>query len=317
MQIAELRRTEERLAKSFDRDSAAIQEARTQQAVAATKLGRDGESDPVANLKRAEILLDSATKALDGISRKTAAIQLLDRLFQQQRSQLAEECTRPFVEKITAYLQCLFGPRVKAAIKLEDGQFAGIEIARPDFGDVAFDFRELSGGAAEQVATAARLAMAQILAEEHDGSLPVVFDDAFTNSDSDRVLKIQSMLDLAAENGLQVIVLSCNSADYSGSGAKEIPLKPRRFAGPTTSFAEESPVGNPETPTNSPSPAVNPGDMEKFLTALREAGGKSGNAALQAALGWDDGTYTAVKENLLTSGQITKGQGRGGSVSLV
>jgi hypothetical protein len=33
------------------------------------------------------------------------------------------------------------------------------------------------------------------------------------------------MLYLAAENGLQVIVFSCNPADYSGAGAKEITIE--------------------------------------------------------------------------------------------
>lgn len=224
-QIDQLRRTVDRLEKSMEADREALNKATTDQAIASTKLGRDGSSDPVANLKRARILHETASKTLESIQRKTGAIQLLDRLFQEQRSQLAKECTRPFVDKITTYLRCIFGPKVFAEVVMEEGQFAGIRMARPDYGNVAFEFNELSGGAAEQVAAAARLAMAQILAEEHAGSLPVVFDDSFTNSDSGRVAQIKDMLHLAADSGLQIIVFSCNPSDYSGSGAKETTLE--------------------------------------------------------------------------------------------
>ncbi|MFM7109120.1 MAG: ATP-binding protein, partial [Planctomycetaceae bacterium] len=71
----------------------------------------------------------------------------------------------------------------------------------------------------EQVAAAFRLAMADILAADHDGCLPIVFDDAFVNSDPARISAVQAMLDRAAERGLQVIVLSCNHRDYDGFGA--------------------------------------------------------------------------------------------------
>lgn len=225
LQIDQLRRTVTRLEKSLETDRETLNKATTDQAIASTRLSRNGASDPVANLKRAKILHENASKNLAGIQRKTNALQLLDSLFQEQKTQLAKECTLPFVEKITTYLRCIFGAKVTAEAVMEDGQFAGIRVARPDYGNVAFEFNELSGGAAEQVAAAARLAMVQILAEEHGGCLPVVFDDSFTNSDSERVAQIKDMLHLAADSGLQIIVFSCNPSDYSGSGAKETTLE--------------------------------------------------------------------------------------------
>jgi uncharacterized protein YhaN len=89
---------------------------------------------------------------------------------------------------------------------------------------VTWDFSQLSGGTKEQVAAAFRLAMAEILAEGHDGSLPIVFDDAFTNADDDRQHRLQRLLDLAADRGLQVIVFSCTPQDYAGLGACHISL---------------------------------------------------------------------------------------------
>ena len=73
-----------------------------------------------------------------------------------------------------------------------------------------------------RLAAAVRLAMAEILAADHDGCLPLVFDDAFAYTDPERVQFLQRMLDLAALRGLQVIVLTCTPDDYSGLGASEI-----------------------------------------------------------------------------------------------
>ncbi|MBN1629150.1 MAG: hypothetical protein JW990_05265, partial [Thermoleophilia bacterium] len=91
-------------------------------------------------------------------------------------------------------------------------------------GEGAFSFEELSWGAREQVAGAVRLAIAELLAAEHDGTLPVVFDDAFAYSDPERVNTLQRMLDLAAVRGLQVIVLTCNPSDYAALGARQVTL---------------------------------------------------------------------------------------------
>ena len=62
------------------------------------------------------------------------------------------------------------------------------------------------------------------LADDHDGCLPVVFDDAFTNSAPDRIQSLQGMLDLAARRGLQVILLTCDSAGYAALGATTFTL---------------------------------------------------------------------------------------------
>lgn len=53
------------------------------------------------------------------------------------------------------------------------------------------------------------------------GCLPVVFDDAFVNSDPGRIKLLQGMRDLAASKGLQVLVLTCNLSVYAGVGGEE------------------------------------------------------------------------------------------------
>lgn len=122
-----------------------------------------------------------------------------------------------------SYLKRLFGPEARAVVTFEDNAFKRIELVRSAQGG-AMPFDSLSGGTREQVAAAVRLAIAELLAANHDGSLPVVFDDAFAYSDPDRVNTMQGMLDLGASRGLQVIVLSCNPSDYAGLGARSVTL---------------------------------------------------------------------------------------------
>jgi len=119
-------------------------------------------------------------------------------------------------------LQRLFGHDVQVKVTLQDNQFESLTLSRG--GQTTFGFDSLSQGAREQIAAAFRLALAEILAESHDGSLPIVFDDAFAHSDPDRVQRLQSMLDLAATRGLQVLLLTCTPADYAQLGAKEVRL---------------------------------------------------------------------------------------------
>jgi uncharacterized protein YhaN len=107
-------------------------------------------------------------------------------------------------------------------VVLTEGGIEQLELVR--VGETAVPFVGLSGGAREQTAAAVRLALAEILAADYDGCLPVVFDDAFAYADPERIESLQRMLDLGAVRGLQVIVLTCTPADYAGFGAREVRL---------------------------------------------------------------------------------------------
>ena len=67
------------------------------------------------------------------------------------------------------------------------------------------DFAQLSGGLKEQLNAAVRMAIAHTLSEVYDGCLPLLFDDAFTNTDPVR-LDVKSMLRQAVDLGLQVVL---------------------------------------------------------------------------------------------------------------
>ena len=217
-----------RLKRACDQAGETKREAETKRAVAQAALRSDGTDDPEAALALTEAHVRSAQDHLASVRRKAAAIRLLDQLFLDEQRSLAERFTKPFAEKISAYLQCLFGAGARATVTLADNAFTGLQLVRPSQGGGSTCFDTLSGGAREQVAAAVRLAMAEVLAADHDGCLPLVFDDAFAYSDPERVQILQRMLDLAASRGLQLIILTCNSSDYAALGARQIAVRPER-----------------------------------------------------------------------------------------
>ncbi len=219
----QLKLDQERLKRAILKAQEDRRAAGNEAAAAKAMLHRDGTTDPEAAQALAEAALASARERHATAERHAGAILLLADLFSEEQRSLADEFTRPLAEKVSIYLQCLFGRDARATVTLKDQAFESLRLARPEG---TFDFTDLSGGAREQAAAAFRLATAEILADNFGGTLPLVFDDAFTNSDPDRVQALQRMLDLAASRGLQIIVLTCNPADYSGLGAETIKITP-------------------------------------------------------------------------------------------
>jgi len=216
---------QERLGRVIQNAQETIGNAEQQRAAAQALLQTDGAEDPCAELAQARARLAAAEQRLQAAQRHANAIALVHELFEAQQRELAEHFSRPLAEKITTYLQPVFGPQARAVARFDGNDFTGVELVRPDMpGALSFD--ALSGGTQEQVAAAVRLAIAELLAANNDGTLPVVFDDAFANSDPNRIALLQRTLDLGARRGLQIIVLTCHSAYYTALGAQQVVLGP-------------------------------------------------------------------------------------------
>ena len=311
----------ERLQRAWTETDRQRQDAQTSRAVSQAALRSDGTVDPNAALAQAEAKLEAATEHLKAVSRKAKAIALVDSLFKEEQRALADQFSQPLAKKISGYLQCLFGPDAKAVVTFEDNTFKSIRLVRPAQ-DEASSFESLSGGTREQVAAAVRLAIAELLAVDHDNSLPIVFDDAFAYSDPERVNALQRMLDFGASRGLQIIVLTCNPSDYAALGARQINLKSELIknahpADNSPPVVNENTSGSEtaaESSSASPSLIIDK-DCESFMTALSDLGGKSGNQCLRENLGWDEVRYAAVKNQLISQNRIVPGKGRGGSIA--
>ncbi len=199
-------------------------DAEKRRAGAQALLASKGSEDPYAELNEAEAKFIEAEKQFQAKKRHAEAIKLVRNLFKAKQQELTERFSQPLAKKISTYLQPVFGSQTTVIAEFEGDKFKGVKVERP--GLPALSFESLSGGTKEQVATAVRLAIAELLAESHDGTLPIVFDDAFVNSDPNRIEGLLRTLDLGARRGLQIIVLTCHSAYYTNLGAKVVSLSP-------------------------------------------------------------------------------------------
>jgi DNA repair exonuclease SbcCD ATPase subunit len=209
----------DRFTRAITQQETRRREAENQRLIARDRLTLDGSSDPEADLSHAQARCQAARELHASEQRRAKAIEKLHLLFSSSREAIDRSLVQPLADRISGYLQCLFGPGTEVRVNLSDTGIQGLDLIRP--GDPAFSFATLSGGAKEQVAAATRLALAEILATDHDGTLPILFDDAFAYTDPERVQSLQRMLDLAAFRGLQIIVLTCTPKDYATFGAEE------------------------------------------------------------------------------------------------
>jgi recombinational DNA repair ATPase RecF len=219
-----LAREQTRLERAIANLRSQRQDADTTRQVAREKLRREGTDDPREDLARAAVRRRLAAAKLANARREAEATKLLARLFAAKKQDVESQFVAPLSSRVADYLRTILGPDTAVEIAYSGGEFGKLSVARGEFGNVTWDFSSLSGGTREQVAAAFRLAMAEILAESHDGTLPIIFDDAFTNADADRQQKLQRLLDLAADRGLQVIVFSCTPEAYAGLGAHHVSL---------------------------------------------------------------------------------------------
>lgn len=325
LQSAALKSDIQRLGTVMEDAKREIGSAQQQQAAARERMRLHGTTDPHADVEAARARHERAEKHFRELEAQAKAVQFLATLAGESQQRMAQQFTQPLVEAVQGYLECIFGTGASLGVewKAEAGAFATLTVSRERQGLGNFPFDSLSGGAREQVGVAMRLAMAEVLAADHGGCLPIVLDDAFTNSDPDRVRLLHRMLYRAAERGLQLIVLTSNPEHYNTLGAREVrltrPVLPGVMASPPsspesapTAVAGESEVAGPEEQAGAVS--VTSDQTGAFLDRLDREGGKSGNLALRESLGWDEATYDAVKAHLVRQGAVELGRGRGGSV---
>jgi DNA repair exonuclease SbcCD ATPase subunit len=216
-----------RLEAAIRQMEAGVQDAVEVRAGAAALLMQSGHQDPHDELARAVADVERAEARVGELRAQAEAIRYLAQVAEEAGKAESDRIRQQLAGVVGGYLACLYG--VGAAVAFEgglgDADGRSVRVMREAASLGAFDFGALSCGAREQVAMALRLGMAQVLAKDHDGCLPVVLDDVFVNSDATRVAGLQRMLYHAAAQGLQVIVLTCSPGDYAGLGAREIALE--------------------------------------------------------------------------------------------
>lgn len=197
-------------------------------------LRSEGIEDPVGDAREAAAIVARVEAEFAAVQQEAEAMKLLRELYHGAQQALADRFTRPLIERTRDYLRCLFGEGAAIALQHSPKGFSNLTVSRAH--GPAVEFSSLSLGAREQVAAAFRLAAAEFLAGEHEGALPMIFDDSFAYSDPDRVRVLQNMLDLAASRGLQLVILSCTPADYATLGARQMML-----SGPAPALPKHAP----------------------------------------------------------------------------
>ena len=173
------------------------------------RLHGDGRIDLQAELEQKQAELESRLEDQERLEKEAGMLTLLRRLLEEEQNAMATQYTAPLTERIGRYLAQVFpqAPQPSLSYDARKG-FAELQWRRGN--EAAFGFDVLSTGAREQFAAALRVTMAEVLAEAYDGTLPVLFDDAFANSDPERQAGVYRMLQRAADQGLQVILLTCD-----------------------------------------------------------------------------------------------------------
>jgi hypothetical protein len=221
----------QRLDRAIANLQAAKTDAETKRTLARARLEREGTTDPCEDLARAAARRRLAAAEQARATREAEAIRLLATLFGEKKREVESRFVAPLTSRVRDYLERLYGDGTSVNVEHDGGRFSRLTLSRRGVGDATFEFSQLSAGAKEQVAAAFRLAMAEVLAEDYEGCLPVVFDDAFVNSDADRQRALQRLLDLAASRGLQVIVLACRPESYATLGAAIVSLDANPYVG--------------------------------------------------------------------------------------
>jgi len=174
-----------------------------------------GSSNPAAELELAQAQLEDALRERERLEQEGRALLLLQERFHQAQTELANRYSEPLRMAMNPYLELLVGEPQQALLSFDpQAGFNKLQLLQQQ---EAYDFDRLSGGMREQMAGALRLAMAEVLQGAYDGVLPLVFDDAFTNTDRDRLQLLQRMLERGMEQGVQIVLLSCHPEDYRSS----------------------------------------------------------------------------------------------------
>ncbi|MEB3165127.1 MAG: AAA family ATPase [Cyanobacteriota bacterium] len=221
---AGLKAEDQSLAQRIAALEAQEQDAREARIRGEERLYGDGSTDLQAEREQKQAELETRQQDQERLEKEAAMLTLLRQLLDEEQNAMGSQYAAPMLSRIGRYLAQVFpdAPEVRLGYDARSG-FQGLEWRRGQ--EAAFPFEQLSTGAREQFAAALRVSMAEVLAEAYDGSLPVLFDDAFANSDPERQRGVHRMLAAAADQGLQVILLSCDpERSQTISGARQIRL---------------------------------------------------------------------------------------------
>ena len=214
----------QRLSRQIEQLEQQEREANEARIRAEERLHADGSTDLQAEQEQKQAELESRLQEQERLEKEAGMLTLLRRLLDEEQNAMGSQYTAPILSRIGRYLGEVFPEAPEASLAYDArGGFQGLQWRRGQ--ENAFSFEVLSTGAREQFAASLRVTMAEVLAEAYDGCLPVLFDDAFAYSDPERQAGVYRMLSQAADQGLQVLLLTCDPERSQGiAGAGRVVL---------------------------------------------------------------------------------------------
>ena len=173
-------------------------------------------------LARARRRLDELERECGRYRREVETLGLLLGVLRDAERDAKERYVGPVVRRLRPYLQALFPG---AELEVDDA-FRITAVARAG---ACEPFEHLSEGTREQVGILARLAFAELLADQGRPAV-VVLDDALVFSDDQRIEQMFEILARAGEK-LQIIVLTCRERVFRGLAAHRLRLEPLAAVG--------------------------------------------------------------------------------------
>ena len=206
---------QQRLSRQIEQLEQQEREANEARIRAEERLHADGSTDLQAEQEQKQAELESRLQEQERLEKEAGMLTLLRRLLDEEQNAMGSQYTTPILSRIGRYLGEVFPDAPEASLAYDArGGFQGLQWRRGQ--ENAFSFEVLSTGAREQFAASLRVTMAEVLAETYDGCLPVLFDDAFAYSDPERQAGVYRMLNQAADQGLQVLLLTCDPERSQG-----------------------------------------------------------------------------------------------------
>jgi DNA repair exonuclease SbcCD ATPase subunit len=199
----------ERLQKAYEGLKVELDQMVERRAELKTELGILAGQDIYEKEQDAATRLGEAERAEKDLKRRAAAAKKLSDTLEACRTARQKRLLAPAVAAVRRHLHVLF-PGIDIALD-ENLGVAGLQTANR-----AEPLVDLSGGTREQVGMIVRVGLAELLAG--DERLPLVFDDALTNTDFRRIARMHQVLFEAAKK-LQILVFSCHPEAFEGLGA--------------------------------------------------------------------------------------------------
>jgi DNA repair exonuclease SbcCD ATPase subunit len=207
----------QRLEQSLNGHRQKIADLENRKAALRTTLERNGAAGIGEQISEKERALELAVAERDQMARDTQVLGLLNSVLTSAERDAKDRFMGPITDRIRPYLVSLLPD---ADIELDET--LGVRSVTRGAAETP-NFSDLSMGTQEQINILARVAIAEMMAEQGKPAM-LILDDPLSHSDDQRLERMFDILNMVA-NSVQVLVLSCHTSAFERAGGKLLSIK--------------------------------------------------------------------------------------------